>query len=290
MPRSKRFSRDKELTPNIHLTHDDHAIMLSAIRRRLITNTQLHALFSSRSSQKLTRRVRALFKVGLLDKPQVQVRLFKPGAGSNSHAVAITDNGVRAVEDYYKLQIPGSRWSRRNLLLRPQSVEHILETTGFMIAVETAVQKRNSITMRDGFDVVMASDQQIQKKSKPLSFTVPVKWNGRTLRRGIEPDELLCLTYADRPEGKNTANFVVEIDRGTETIEPGEAILKTEAFYRRSSILLKYVIYANAFHNQSCKCFGFGAFRMLMVTSTPSRMAEMQKLEEKYLAGRPYEM
>lgn len=287
MPRSKRFTRDKN-PPTVHLTDDDHAVIMYAARRRLITNQQLHSLFPNRSNQKLTRRVRDLFDVGLLDRPPAQVRLFRPGEGSNAIAVAVSDKGVAKAEQFFKVEIPGSGWSRRNQRIRAQSIEHILDTTQFMVSFETSVRKRSHIIMRDGFDVILASDEQRRKQSKPLSFTVPVKWHGRQSRRGIEPDELVSLTYSNKPAGKNIANFVVEIDRETETIEPGEKIQKDARFFRRSSILLKNVIYANAFREKSCQCFGFGTFRVLMVTTTPSHMARMQILEEKYLAPRPF--
>ena len=93
------------------------------------------------------------------------------------------------------------------------------------------------------------------------------------------------MTLHNKPEGKKVANFMVEIDRAKETVEPREEIQGNDAFWRSSSILKKFVIYASAFKEPTCQPFGFKAFRVLMVTTSLRHMKTMQDYEEKYLGS-----
>jgi len=283
--RRKQFVRKTGSdVPNVELTNDDHEILLHTFRRRLIAKKQIYSLFPHRSQQKLSRRCTALFDVGLVDKPTSQVSLFRPGAGSSSHALAITKSGVNVVNERYKLDIPYSNWSRRNERLRPQSIEHMLGTTDFMVRCEISARQHEHITYGDALDILLTRNDRRYDRPKPMSFDTPVEWLGKRSQRGIEPDELVQLRYADQPDGKSIANFAIEIDRDTETVEPSAEIQQTDSFFRGSSILKKYVIYANAWSRRAMRDpFGFETFRVLFVTTTPGHMKRFQELAQKYL-------
>lgn len=283
--RRKRFKRKEgDEVPNIVLVPDDYEIFLHVLRRRLVTSEQVRALFPHRSQQKLTRRFSKLFDNGLLDKPEPQVSLFRRGEGSPLHVLASTKAGVDAVNAYYHLDIPYSRWARRNENLRPQSIEHMLGTSDFMVKLEVSARQYDHLTTADAFGILSEQADRRYDRPKPLAFATSVEWCGETSQRGIEPDELLRIHYRNAPEGRNMANFAVEIDRGTETLEPRGDVQRSEAFFRSSSILKKFVIYANAWKERAMlEPFGFKTFRVLLMTTTPKHMRRAQQVATKYL-------
>ena len=67
------------------------------------------------------------------------------------------------------------------------------------------------------------------------------------------------------------------MDEGTETIVPGEARMREPSFWRDTSLLRKFVIYASAFETKAhTAAFGIPVFRVLTVTTTPGRAEAMQ--------------
>lgn len=163
-----------------------------------------------------------------------------------------------------------------------------------MLARQSAERHSDQLSAELSLEILEGLDVEPTRKSKPLSYQVPdVSWQRQRSTRGIEPDELLRLTYPRLPVGKNVAPFLVEIDRGKETIDPVKSILKDD-FWRQSSILKKNIIYINDFLSQrrsgrlTCGHFGFKTFRPLYVTTTPAHMAEMQACEFKYFGDRDF--
>lgn len=70
--------------------------------------------------------------------------------------------------------------------------------------------------------------------------------------------------------------FFLEMDGGTETIVPGDARLREQSFWRGTSLLRRFVIYASAFETRAhVAAFGFPDFRVLTVTTTPARAEAM---------------
>ena len=68
------------------------------------------------------------------------------------------------------------------------------------------------------------------------------------------------------------------MDEGTETIAPGETRLRAPSFWRDTSLLRKFVIYASAFETKAhVSAFGIPVFRIVTVAKTPSRITAMKK-------------
>ncbi len=79
----------------------------------------------------------------------------------------------------------------------------------------------------------------------------------------------------------------LEIDRGTMTIDVNERKLKTRKFWKDSSLLRKFIIYAEAFRNDDHVTeFGIPSFQVLTVTTTPNRVANIQSMCQKRLKNR----
>lgn len=285
--RSKRFEiEDDEVIPTFQLVEDDYAIMLYALRHRLITSKQLQRYFPHRSRDRIVRRLRTLMKNGLLDKPKRQAGIRVEGGGTLPHAVAVSDKGARLLAKHYKLDILGSNRSRDNQKLTPTSIQETLDTTDFSVLMHQSAAARSNVTLHDSFDILLEAPEKQRRKAKPKSFPVRIQWNGKNSIRGIEPDEIHHIHYSDRLEDqRSNAFFFVEIDRDTETVEPGESILKDERFFRQSYVLLKYIIYGSAFRAKKPLPFGFTTFRVLFITTTPTHMRRLQEVERRWLGS-----
>ena len=279
MTRRKRFERKP--VKGFRETDDDYEVLKSVYHLRLANTDHIHALMPHRSRQKLGRRITTLFDVGWLDKPKAQVALFPETGGSNHHVVALANDGAKVLSEKLKLSLPATRWTQRNKELRSTSIPHILDTTEFAVRVVGSARRHEGrVAVEYAHDILGSLKDPPVRKSKPLSFKVPVRWHDRASTRGIEPDDLLRITFESRDQASRN---MIEIDNGTETIEPSEDVQTTESFWRSSSILKKYVLYASAFKHRACKPFEFDAFRVLMVTKSSSRMSSMQACEAKYL-------
>ena len=280
----KRFERQTGIS--FQPTEDDFEILLWVYRRRLLHTNQIRALFPHRSRQKLGRRVTKLSNVGWLDKLEQKKKLNPIGGGSIADIFALANDGARALAEYYEVNIPPSRWTQRNKELQPHRIPHILKTSDFVVNAEQSARRYvDRFRVAHSSEILSKLKRPRPNKSKPLSFNVPITWRGRKSIRAIEPDELLQLKLLDQPAGRDTTRFMVEIDQDKETVEPSEEVQKNDGFWRSSSILKKYVIYANAFKAENCRPYGFNLFRVLMVTTTPTHMKTMQKCESNYLGG-----
>lgn len=290
-PRRKRFKRKK--LAGFQPVADDYFILDLARKHRLVTADDVHRLLPHRSRQGLGRRFTKLFDQGWLEKSGVQNRDFIKGGGSHSHAGALTDAGYVALAEERDLVLPSpTRWDWNNARLRSTSVPHILATTKFATyAKASALAHADRISIDLSHEILSDLDVAPPRKSKPLSYSVSgVIWQGNTSNRGIEPDELLKIRYADRSVGDNVAPCLVEIDLAKETVDPKSSIDKP-TFWSQSSILKKNVIYISDFFKRearpTCGHFGFKTFRVLYVTTTDSHMKEMQECEEKYFSSGP---
>ena len=180
-------------------------------------------------------------------------------------------------------------WRQKNRQIRGRSIQHALSTTRFMIELEIAARARgnSSLLHADQVFALSPSVKAVQPGAR-LTLRAPVNWYGHHGEEGTAPDQLFGLHYQDKPEGRNRQFIMLEIDQGTETIEPNERRIRSKSFFRDTSILRKFVIYANAFKQKTHQeQFGFRAFRVLIVTTNRARAEMMQATYRKFLAKEP---
>ncbi len=129
----------------------------------------------------------------------------------------------------------------------------------------------------------------LKRDSLPGLLSARVNWYGYRETEGTIPDGLFMLRFPQLPEGKNRRFIFLEIDRGTETIDVSERKSKTLKFWKDTSVLRKFVVYAYAWKTGAHKRqFGIPTFQVLTVTTNSRRVAAMQRMYRKRLAGRPH--
>lgn len=278
MQRRRRYERTKE-RPSISLTDDDDAILLHVYRHRLIDANQLRQLFPNRSAQKLGRRLTDLYDAGYIERPQLQrERPRRPGGGSWPEVYALDRLGAERVRSAERpVSVKG--WKQKNERIRGASIAHTVNTTQFMVDVECATREEGHVGFIHGEDIPRRDRKAVGSlPTSAQAITADIAWNGLRGREGTAPDRVLGLHYPQNPEGKQFAYFFLEIDQGTEVIEPLGRKLRSSAFFRDTSLLRKFVVYASAYQQKSYqRQFEMRSFRVLTVTTNRGRAERMQE-------------
>ena len=138
---------------------------------------------------------------------------------------------------------------------------------------------RDCLDAGEGVRMIYQPEFQAQPKTTSrggLQNTLRTKinnWHGYRGEEGTAPDRIFAITANGRRQ-----YFFLEMDAGTETIVPGERRLKQPSFWRDTSLLRKFVIYASAFENRAHQSvFDIPVFRVLTITTTPGRAEAMRE-------------
>lgn len=281
-PRAKtqRFSRPEEARA-IEVTEDDISLLWHIFRHRVIDSRSLYALFPSRSNQVISRRLRRLWENDFVDRPLAQNRAVLHTKGSPNVVYAIAKEGARLLRDQFDAPILPARWKLKNKKLKPLSIQHHLSITRFMVYMAVAAQEHVSASIEYA-DTLLRDSKQTKRASAGLNNTLRTRvlWYGTSTEQGTAPDQIFAVTI-----NGETQNIFLEIDEGTETVEPGAQKLRTERFWRETSFLRKMAIYAAAFRLGAHKReFGLPVFRVLTVTTSTERITTMQEAYKKHLA------
>jgi hypothetical protein len=284
-----RFRRDGS-PPSFQLTEDDAAILWHVWRHRLIDSAIIFKLFPHRSEQVLRDRLKLLFRGRYLGRPGRQIARYEPGGGTKPMVYGLDREGARVLRDRFGAAVGVDHWGQKNREVKKTHIDHTLATTRFMVAHELACRRRGDVRLLP-FDELLATlaPERTKRAAIPDRWRVPIAWNGHRGEEGTRPDRIFGLEYAHQPVGKNRSFFYVEIDEGTETIEPGERQQRSAAFFRQSSVLRKFIIYAfSRMHRLHERHFDFASTpRILTVTTTPARAAAMQETYERHLLPQP---
>jgi len=284
---SPRFRDDDEAVP-IRLQPDDLEILWHVYCNRVIDSKSIQILFPNRSPQVISRRLNLLRKGAepyLRRLPQAQNRLFAR-SGSDPFAYALAHRGAEALRALRGVDIPPQRWTQKNRELRPSMIDHSLATSRFLAQMRTALAVEGS-----GRQLYYQEELDwLPKRHSPsagLKNTIRtqiVDWYGYSGEEGTAPDAIFAIGRTNADGQRQFAYFFLEVDRGTETIVPGEKRLRSQSFWRSSSVLRKYVVYASIHKNRAHEsCLGIPSFRVLTSVPNLERMHTIQVTCRQYL-------
>ena len=274
---SPRYRTD-DPAPVVHLQEDDIEILWHVFCNRVIDAKSIYALFPNRSEQVISRRLNRLRKGPrpyLNRLPQamnrIQLRL-----GSDPQVYAIATLGAQALRLHRGVELPEHRWAQKNRELKPSTIQHDVATSRFMARL------RRDAALAGG-DVRLLYQQEFDVKGtaggvakhgglKNTLRTDITNWHGYRGEQGTAPDRIFAFVA-----NRKRHYFFLEMDEGTETIAPGETRLREPSFWRDTSLLRKFVIYASAFETKAhVVAFDIPVFRVLTVTTKPARVEAMQ--------------
>jgi len=202
--RAKRFRREPTKISAIgRWTERDYAILEALARFRFLTSTQLVELTGG-SKQKINIRLRSMFHHGFVDRPPVQMDLWRKGSADYVYSVA--RKGIRKLLDSsYK---PSEQLSL-SVKDAPKRSAHIIHTLGissfYMSLLRHAADRNVAI--------------QWWPESKALRDRATILIDGKRRPFPIYPDAFFRLTV----DGKGGLRACLEVDMGTEPAERGIA-------------------------------------------------------------------
>lgn len=277
---SPRFKRP-ETKPGIILTPDDVTILWLVFRHRVLDSKSLYQLFPTRHPQVISRRLRKLWMNGYLDRPLSQNRKNEVSHGSDYLVYAIAREGARFLRLQEDAPIQSQRWTQKNAELKPLSIAHHLATARFMVNLVTAAREVPAAFIRYADEVLPRPTSKKRPAGLVNTIRADVAWPVRGHQQGTAPDQVMALDYEEQRQV-----LFIEIDQGTETIEPGVERRRSPRFWADTSFLRKMLIYSAAFRAGVHKRqFEIPAFRVLTVTTNADRVAAMQAAFEAHLAN-----
>lgn len=278
-PRFKRSGAP----PRIELTGNDIEILRCVYRHRFIRADDLYRLFATRSTDKLSRRLVRLYRNHYLDRPIAQVDRYSEG-GSKPMVYGLDNRGARFIAESFGYSVTSGDWKARNRTYTRENLDHTLSITRFLVDVELACRKLESIDLIRFEEIVAAAPERTRQLPQPGRWQVPVRWGEASGNVLVIPDAIFGLRRSES-DGRMVRSFVfLEIDRGTMTIVPTKQVRESDAFLHRTSILRKLLTYATSHHLQLHKeHLALPATRVLTLTTTHSRAEAMREAANHFV-------
>jgi hypothetical protein len=280
------YPRFRRLTdaPPIALTEDDISILRHVHRHRFVRTSDLYRLFADRSPDKISRRLARLYRAGFLDRPIAQIDRYR-GGGSQPLVYGLDTAGARLLAESCGVAVKGDDWKGRNRSYTRENLDHTLAVTSFLVDAELACPAMPDFEFIRLEEILAGAPEGTRERAQPDRWPVILPWHGTEASVQIAPDGIFGLRR--RTEGRQLKSyFFLEIDRGSMTIAPSDAVRRSVAFLYRSSVLRKLFAYAvshrDGIHRRH---FALPSARILMMTSGAARAEEMRRVAEELIVG-----
>jgi len=257
-PRLPRFKRVQPSAP-LRTTQRDVEIVRLVRDHRFLRSSHIRAL-AGPSSQLVTRRLRALYHHGFLERPRSQI-VPRWGGGSRDIVHGL---GNKAASLLAGRATPGrgpSRDGPKNRAVGRMFLEHALLVSDILVKLELDCRQSGAARLL------------------PLDVSSPTSPNGPAPHRwrvdlpghprlGIVPDKVFALESAAKGAGDPRMLCFLEADRGTMPIRRRDP--RQTSMWRK---LLAYeATWSQGLHRGR---FGLGRLRVLIVTSGKARQARL---------------
>lgn len=260
---------------------------MAIYRHQLLDAATIRQLLPERSPDRLGKRLRQLVDAGYLVRPLQQRKLRRLEGGSWPLAYTLGNRAARHIKDRFSLPVRTDRWASSGERLSPLHIEHTLEQGRLLVQLQTSVRRHAPRLDFEYPDQILTRlrPDLLKGTRLPYRFTTRVDWHGWREVEGLIPDGWCAIRYLDAPKNKRSRYLFIELDRGTETIEPSARRLQSRKFWQGNSVLRKLVIYSQGFKNEShTKIFGIPTFQVLFVTTTAVRVKTMIAAYQAHLA------
>ena len=265
--------------PPFQITGRDMEIIRLVSRYRFLNSHHIRRLVSG-SAKNITNRLKALFEHGLLDRPQCQYDVYRPGGGSSPIAYALSDKGAYCLSQRGALSKSArSSWAQKNRQIGRPFLEHTLAIADLAVALNAATGKREQVELIDGEALLDLLPSETATLQKPWRLSVPVVHRSTRHMIGVEPDYAFSLDFT---RARRRAFFLAEVDRGTMPVERHDL--------KQTSILRKLLAYQSLWKaKMHQRHFGWRNFRVLIITTSKERADNMRAVMNKhaFLKGSP---
>lgn len=269
--RLPRFRRVSDRVSPIQITSRDLEIIRQISRHRFLRSTQIIALAGG-SAQQVLRRLQRLYHLGYLERPRCQIDYYHR-SGSQRLVYGLARKGAALLASQGDTSHRSLDWNEKNQHIGRPFLEHALLVSDFTVSLELACRSRNDVRLITANELPLPP--ATQKLREPFHWGVTLTTGEKI---GIVPDAVFAL---DQTRADNTTErtfYFLEADRATMPIT--RRGLKQTSFLRK---LLAYeATWSNGIHRAR---FGFHRFRVLTITSTPQRTANLMAASRKLRSG-----
>jgi hypothetical protein len=272
--RGRLFERPEEPRP-FRITPRDLGLLANLARLRLASGEQLAALDGG-SPQNVSRSLLALWEHEYVERllGQVEKRLLYKG--SFPLIYGLTRPGAWLLRKHgYDV--------RRRLLYETDKqrragwrfIEHRVDITEFMVRLELACRNRPDIELIERHNIVENAPKT--QRDRRVRLFAKVRIDGAHQLLSVDPDEAFGLQLAG---AKSASYFMLERDRGEMPVHRRKS--KDQTYYAKK--LLTYHEANRA--GEHTEELGIPNFRVLTVTTTPHRVAQMIDAQKEMTNGR----
>jgi hypothetical protein len=248
-------------SPTVALTERDHELLVSLLKYRYLSTSQLQRLHFP-SLQTAARRLRLLAEAGY-------VISFRPKA-SDDRLATLARLGAETVANRLGVPLSELGWDARRE--KPKDylfLEHFLATGDFRISLTRACAHSEDVRLL-GFLPEHLVERTPKGAVRKYVRDVIADVTDHRQKLTHAPDGVFALE-----RGGTAALFFLEVDRGTEVLtNPSRGFLKIVRFYLSAIVSNSYQRYQADFGATK----PFNAFRVLVVTSSPERLANIRSI------------
>jgi hypothetical protein len=269
MPATSRLNKGD--LPNFRLTRRDREIIKAVYTHRALTAAQIETLLfppdnGQRHRTKTSRcrhRLKLLYHHGFLFRDEQPTKMSE---GRKPLVYFVDSQAVPLLADIFGLFPEDIDWQPRDNKVSWMYMEHLLATNDFRISVEAGARAR-------GFELGRWLDDRTLKSREMKDSVEIANPRGGTIQVTIVPDGYFSLS-----DGEYHYDNLLEVDMGTETV-------RSSKFGRRdfSRKIKGYLAYHRSGRYEAR--YGSEAMRVLVVTTSPKRLASLRAVTEKEEGG-----
>lgn len=261
----KRTPRFRRVDPSPHqITERDLAIAAAVVRHSVLSSVQIDRLFPEDSRQQLRRRLKLLYNLGILEKPQSQTFAANLGA--------------------YHVYTPGHRVGRFVPGARPKTLDgalphllHALAVSDFLVSAEVACREfaEDGLTYLPSEHILRMAPLTTQTERMPAAWPVELRYGGTRKTFYVQPDGIFGIAVPGAVKF-----FMLEVDNGTMPV-----VRRTPY---QTSLLRKLLAYAETHRagiHQSR--YGMGNMRTLFVVPNAERRETLKRAFREQVPGAP---
>lgn len=249
----------------MHLTDDDITIIRHIAKHRFLRSTQLVRLMPDRSDKKLIERLGVLYHNAYLDRPRTQLDYYAT-SGSAPMVYALGNRGADVLRKDGAGLAEAVDWTWKNRSAGRVFIEHTLLTAEVLVSAACATHKHADVQLIEPEQIIASAPEAARGARNPFRMAARTQVNGAAVELALVPDAVFGFDFTSERKRKY---FFLEADRSTMPVM--RSSLDHSSIYRK---LVTYIAgggASNAFGQQ----LGIGNFRVLTVTTSMDRVAEM---------------
>jgi hypothetical protein len=272
--RGRLFQRP-EIPRPLRLTERDLRLLVNLERLRLASGEQLAALDGG-SPQNVSRALLALWENDYVERLLGQMESRVLYKGSFPLIYGLTRTGA------WLLRKHGYDVRRRVLYETDKQrqagwrfIEHRVDISEFMVRLELACRNRPDLALIQRSQIIDAADKS--QRDRRIRLYANVRIDGEHKLLSVDPDETFGLRLAD---AQRECFFFLERDRGEMPVHRRK---NKEQTYYAKKMQTYYEANRAGEHERE---FGLPNFRVLTVTTTKERVAQMIEAQQGIVGGR----